>query len=203
MRRAVAVTLAVAAGAALWSMGVTYSEYSAAGGAPDGANETAAERTEKRTLANRLRRMMPSRRFVVIDHTHNRLYLREGNRVVLDALCSTGSGFVLTDGKHRWVFDTPIGKFSVQTKLTNPVWRKPDWAFVEEGLEIPTDPSERFERGALGEYGLYLGNGYLIHGTLYERLLGRSVTHGCIRVGRDDLRLLYRSVDVGTPVYIY
>ena len=28
----------------------------------------------------------------------------------------------------------------------------------------------------------------MIHGTLYERLLGRAVSHGCIRVGRDDLR---------------
>ena len=57
--------------------------------------------------------------------------------------------------------------------------------------------------GLLGEYALYFGNGYLIHGTLYERYLRRSVSHGCIRVGRDDLREVYRVAPIGTPIYIY
>jgi L,D-transpeptidase YbiS len=43
----------------------------------------------------------------------------------------------------------------------------------------------------------------MIHGTLYERLLGRSVSHGCIRVGRDDLRKIYRAASVGTPIFIF
>ena len=43
----------------------------------------------------------------------------------------------------------------------------------------------------------------MIHGTLYERLLGRSVSHGCIRVGRDDLRQVYRAASVGTPIFIF
>jgi L,D-transpeptidase YbiS len=43
----------------------------------------------------------------------------------------------------------------------------------------------------------------MIHGTLYERLLGRPITHGCIRVGRDDLRFIAAAVRPGTPVYIF
>jgi lipoprotein-anchoring transpeptidase ErfK/SrfK len=43
----------------------------------------------------------------------------------------------------------------------------------------------------------------MIHGTLYERLLGRSVTHGCVRVGRDPLRTIVRQVKVGSQVFIY
>jgi hypothetical protein len=73
----------------------------------------------------------------------------------------------------------------VLSKLANPVWRKPDWAFVEEGEPIPKDPGDRLEYGSLGEYALYFGNGYMIHGTLYERLLGRPVSHGCVRLGRE------------------
>jgi L,D-transpeptidase YbiS len=101
------------------------------------------------------------------------------------------------------VFATPTGRFEILSKTKNPVWKKPDWAFIEEGQPIPKDPSERFAYGELGEYALALGDGYLIHGTLYERLLGRSVTHGCIRLGRDDLRKLYASTRVGTAVYIF
>jgi L,D-transpeptidase YbiS len=43
----------------------------------------------------------------------------------------------------------------------------------------------------------------MIHGTLYERLLGRSVTHGCIRLGKEDLRKVFGAVPIGTPIYIY
>jgi lipoprotein-anchoring transpeptidase ErfK/SrfK len=120
-------------------------------------------------------------------------------------VCSAGSGMVLREeqGSRVWVFDTPRGVFHVLSKIENPVWKKPDWAFVEEGEPIPADPADRIEYGMLGEYALYFGNGFMIHGTLYERLLGRSVTHGCIRLGRDDLRTLYRNAPVGTPIYIF
>jgi len=101
--------------------------------------------------------------------------------------------------KREWVFDTPRGRFEVLSKAQNPVWRKPDWAFVEEGAPIPKNPADRLDYGSLGEYALYFGNGYMIHGTLYERLLGRAVSHGCIRVGRDDLRKVWASAGIGTP----
>ena len=173
----------------------------------DDALERSARRARARarTLAARVRRSGPSGIHIVVDQTHNRLYLKRGERVLREAVCSAGSGMVLREGEkgRTWVFDTPRGVFRVQTKVKNPVWRKPDWAFVEEGKPIPRNPAERLERGTLGEYALYLGDGYLIHGTLYERLLGRSVTHGCIRLGRDDLRAVYAATPIGTPVYIY
>jgi L,D-transpeptidase YbiS len=122
---------------------------------------------------------------------------------VLSGLCSTGSGIRLKDSKNTWEFHTPQGKFTVKNKMKNPVWKKPDWAFVEELEPIPTDPSKRLERGMLGEFGLYFGNGYLVHGTLYERLLGRNVSHGCVRVGRDDLRKIYAECPIGTPIFIF
>ena len=43
----------------------------------------------------------------------------------------------------------------------------------------------------------------MIHGTLYTRLLGRNVTHGCIRLGKEDLRAVWAAAPIGTPVYIY
>jgi L,D-transpeptidase YbiS len=160
---------------------------------------------QNRKLRAALGRMAPQGLFVVVDQSQNRLYLKQGDRVLLTAICSSGSGMVLRDEgtNRRWVFDTPRGGFTVQSKLRNPAWRRPDWAFVEDGLPVPRNPADRLEYGSLGEYALYLGDGYLIHGTLYERLLGRSVTHGCIRLGRDDLRTVYKLVPIGTPVFIF
>ena len=68
---------------------------------------------------------------------------------------------------------------------------------------MPTDPEQRFESDVLGEYGLGFGKGYFIHGTLYARLLGKNVTHGCIRLHDDDLQKVYQLSKIGTPVMIF
>ncbi len=159
-----------------------------------------------KTLKRKLKNFMPRGKYVVIDSVHNRLFLRQGRKTILDAVCSAGSGAVLVDtpSGRKWIFDTPRGEFRILSKKENPVWKKPDWAFIEEGEPIPKDPSKRIEYGVLGEYALYFSNdGYLIHGTLYERLLGRSITHGCIRLGSEDLRILYKATRIGTKIYIY
>ena len=96
-----------------------------------------------------------------------------------------------------------VSEWALDNRVEDPAWRKPDWAFVEEGKPVPKNAADRIEYGTLGEYALYLEDGYMIHGTLYERLLGRSVSHGCVRVGRDDLRVFWKGAPIGTPVYIF
>jgi L,D-transpeptidase ErfK/SrfK len=167
---------------------------------------TARLQGRERQLQARLKAAAPRGVYIVIDQTLNRLYLKKDDDILLEAVCSAGSGMVLKEGggkKRQWVFDTPRGSFEVLSRAENPVWRKPDWAFIEEGQPIPKNPADRFEYGSLGEYALYLGDGYMIHGTLYERLLGRAVSHGCVRVGRDDLRKVWAAAKIGTRVYIY
>jgi len=162
-------------------------------------------RRRERQLEAVASRTAPSGDYIVIDRTHNTLYVRHGRDVVLAAVCSAGSGATLVDpdGQREWTFATPRGRFTIMAKREAPVWRKPDWAFIEEGQPVPANPSDRLEYGALGEFALDLGDGYMIHGTLYETLLGRSVSHGCVRLGREDLRQVYAATHVGTPVYIF
>jgi L,D-transpeptidase YbiS len=141
--------------------------------------------------------------FILVDTARNRLYLRKGGQVLLEAVCSTGSGVELVSADKKWTFRTPRGAFRVISKTHDPVWRKPDWAFLEEGEPVPRMDRDRFESGVLGEYALGIGDGYFIHGTLYTRLLGTNVTHGCIRLGGDDLAVLAKKVPIGTRVFIY
>lgn len=173
----------------------------------------AAERAVPRTLQARykalskqLTQLAPPQHYIVVDTARNRLYIKRRQEIMLDAIASTGSGTILDkpgEGNNQWVFDTPRGEFVVQSKLTNPVWVKPDWAFIEEGLMVPKNPAERMEPGVLGDYALGFGKGYFIHGTLYTRLLGKNVTHGCIRLNDQDLKSVYQLARVGTPIMIF
>jgi Uncharacterized protein conserved in bacteria len=75
---------------------------------------------------------------------------------------------------------------------------------LKKGFPIPPKghPS-RYESGTLGDYALSIGDGYLIHGTLYQRFLGQAVTHGCVRMGDEDLEAVYKTLQSGSKVYIY
>jgi len=176
---------------------------------PNGAGATRKLQTklvaQNKQFATALDKLGPAGTYVVVDQTQNRLYIMNDDKIVRTAVCSAGSGMVLkaAGSSKKWVFDTPRGVFKVRNKISNPIWKKPDWAFAEEGKTLPTNPEDRFESGTLGKYALYLEDGYMIHGTLYTRLLGRSVTHGCIRLGPDDLQAVWDAVPVGSSVYIF
>nr|CBX29520.1 hypothetical protein N47_J05010 [uncultured Desulfobacterium sp.] len=156
-------------------------------------------------LKQKLGSFNPNGVYIVIDTGLNRLYLKRGSKTIQEAIVSCGSGNILKDpsGKRQWVFDTPMGEYHVKSKKISPVWTRPDWAFIEEGEAIPKDPSQRIEKGVLGDYALGFGNGYFIHGTLYTRLLGRNVSHGCIRVGDKDLKTIYNAAELGTRIFIF
>jgi L,D-transpeptidase YbiS len=156
-------------------------------------------------LKKKISNLSPKGTYLVIDTAKNRIYVKKGDQTLKEIVVSTGSGSILKDpkGNRQWVFDTPRGERTVRLKKTNPVWTKPDWAFIEEGEDIPKNFKDRIETGILGDYAFELGDAYMIHGTLYTRLLGRNVTHGCVRVGDKDLKELYETIPIGTKVLIF
>ncbi|HOF87997.1 MAG TPA: L,D-transpeptidase family protein, partial [Armatimonadota bacterium] len=94
---------------------------------------------------------------------------------------------------ERW--NTPIGRLQVQTKVVNPSWYRPSWA---GGGVVPPGPSN-----PLGDRWIGLSRpGYGIHGTNDPRTIGRTVSHGCIRLFPAHIRTLYAHVAVGDPVLI-
>lgn len=156
-------------------------------------------------LKRRIANLSPRELHIVIDTANNVLYLKKAEQIIRKCIISCGSGNILSEpgGGRKWIFDTPKGEFFVKSKIKDPYWIKPDWAFIEEGKDFPKDSTDRVEADFLGEYALGFGDGYFIHGTLYTRLLGRNVTHGCIRVGDEDLRELYRAASIGTKIFIF
>ena len=85
-------------------------------------------------------------------------------------------------------------------------------AAAGEGAEIvaagniivpPFGTNQRKYGGVLGTHRLNIGDGYALHGTNRPETVGRSVSHGCVRLRNEDIAVLYGIVKIGTPVYIY
>lgn len=108
----------------------------------------------------------------------------------------------LKDGRWLTVQDSVVGiRDSAGTFSALPT---DEHIVFDSTLFIPPfGTRNRQVSGELGAYALDLGDGYLLHGTPYLDSLGSAATHGCIRLGDEDIEWLYRHVGRGTPVYIY
>jgi len=81
----------------------------------------------------------------------------------------------------------------------NPTWynRGSTWA-ENMPASLPPGPGN-----PLGTRAITLnGGGVLIHGTSDGWSIGRSVSHGCIRMYISDVEQLFEHVYIGMPVYI-
>lgn len=96
---------------------------------------------------------------------------------------------------------TPTADFVISIRLRNPDYIAPDggvYAYNTSG-------------NPLGDYFLKLAQpekadrplaGYGIHGTPDDSDVGRSISHGCIRMRNLDVKELYLLCPVGTPVHV-
>lgn len=75
---------------------------------------------------------------------------------------------------------TPRGNYRIINKAMNPGGR---FGVRWMGMNIP-------------------GGGYGIHGTDTPEAIGKSISHGCVRMFNNDVTELYNLVPIGTPVSI-
>ncbi|KQL40120.1 hypothetical protein AN960_07540 [Bacillus sp. FJAT-25509] len=86
---------------------------------------------------------------------------------------------------------TPTGKFKIVNKIKNRPWYKEN---IPGGA--PNNP--------LGKrwMGLSVGSAYGIHGNANESSIGKSVSHGCIRMHNSEIEWLFDQINVGATVII-
>ncbi len=84
--------------------------------------------------------------------------------------------------------ETPIGDFYVQAAF------RPKERFFGDYA---------FETSAYSKFSEWPGGGIIgLHGTSKPQLLGRAVSHGCVRMSNAAARALKRLIRPGTPVKI-
>ncbi len=97
-------------------------------------------------------------------------------------------------------YQTPTGRFVVQTMQVNPPWNVPnsEWAGDLAGETIPGgDPKNPLVARWIGFNGSV---GF--HGTASAGSLGTAASHGCVRMAPSDVIDLYKRVEIGTPVFV-
>ena len=100
---------------------------------------------------------------------------------------------------------TPMGRMYIRRKKFRPTWYVPASIAKEHRKKgdplppkVPPGPLN-----PLGEYALYLSkSGYLVHGTNKPASIGLRATHGCIRLYPEDIKRLFESTPLKTPVKI-
>lgn len=102
-------------------------------------------------------------------------------------------------GREGW--HTPTGTAKIQRKRKHPTWTPPPSIRAENPNlpeSVPPGPNN-----PLGDYALDLGwQAILIHSTNYPRGIGKRSSHGCIRLYPEDIKTLFNTVSLGTPVTI-
>jgi lipoprotein-anchoring transpeptidase ErfK/SrfK len=123
---------------------------------------------------------------LVLKLREHRLYVYQGDQVK--------ASYPVAIGRLGW--ETPTGDFHVLEMVRNPGWTNP---FT--GEVTPPGPDN-----PLGERWIAFwtnGKQYIgFHGTPNRDTVGRSASHGCIRMYNEDVRKLYDQVEVGTPVKV-
>lgn len=98
-------------------------------------------------------------------------------------------------GRMNW--QTPLGKTYISEKKRNPTWTPPASIRAEHAAKgdilpavVPAGPNN-----PLGTRALRLGlPSYLIHGTNKPYGVGMRVSHGCVRMRKEDIEALFELV---------
>ncbi|MCC6676746.1 MAG: L,D-transpeptidase family protein [Phycisphaerales bacterium] len=96
---------------------------------------------------------------------------------------------------------TPVGEFTVKpkSKLVNPPWTNPQTG-ERFGADDPKNPIGEHWIGieGLGDSKQYTGFG--LHGTIEPDSIGQQKSMGCVRLGTDDIALLYELLKEGVSI---
>ena len=104
-------------------------------------------------------------------------------------------------GIGREGLSTPTGKTEIVRKKDGPTWR-PTPRMRKEDPELPESVPPGPDN-PLGTHALYLGwPAYLIHGTNRPYGIGRRVSSGCIRLYPENIKMLFKEIEVGTEVNV-
>ena len=123
---------------------------------------------------------------LVVQRGKRRVVVYKGEKVV--------AKYPIAVGKAGW--ETPIGAFTVINKEEDPIFKS-----FKTGIIIEPGPDNPLGVRWIGIWTdgkTQLG----FHGTDQPELIGKAVSHGCMRMHNKDVIALYKHVTIGTVVQV-
>ncbi len=128
----------------------------------------------------------PDEIHLVVKLKTKKVYVYQGNEII--------ANYAIAVGKPGW--ETPKGTYRVFEQEINPIFKS-----FKTGLIIKAGPENPLGPRWIGIWTdgkTRLG----FHGTNQPELIGKAVSHGCIRMHNQDVTALYEKVKVGTVVKV-
>ncbi len=123
---------------------------------------------------------------LVVRLKARRVFVYQGDKVL--------KSFPVAIGKAGW--ETPKGSFKVFSMEVDPIFKSfKTGEYIYPGPNNPLGPRWI---GIWTDGKTQLG----FHGTNQPKLIGRAVSHGCIRMKNEDVMKLYEKVKIGTLVKV-
>jgi len=153
-----------------------------------------------RGVKPRIRRVRPAVRLVDLRRRNATIVTvdRNGHRLRLFKRLRYDRSYPIAVGAAG--FETPAGIRHVLSRQVNPAWTAPNrpWAGTYAGRTVPGGAPDNPLRARF----IDLGDGIGIHGTSESFSIGKSASHGCIRMHVSDVIELFPRVPLGAPVLI-
>jgi hypothetical protein len=159
----------------------------------------------KRELDSRMKfvNSLKSENFYLSVSTRDRkIRFYYGDTVLREADLVVGEQKTVKAGDKSWTFIPLKGAFPIEAKLVHHAWRIPEWVYAMNGQPIPAERPAVPD--ALGEYVLFLPDGYAIHTPPAEDSPLEGAKPGSYMVSEDFMRAVWPRITRGTTqVYIF
>lgn len=119
-------------------------------------------------------------KWIDIDLSEQRLYMKEGDESVASFLISSG----------KWS-PTPTGQWRIWTKLRYTRMTGGSKA-LNTFYDLPNVP-----------YVMYYYQGYGIHGAYWHNNFGQPMSHGCVNMKPEEAGIVFNWAEVGTKVVVH
>ena len=123
---------------------------------------------------------------LLLNLKKRRVFVYQGQKII--------ASYPVAIGRRGW--ETPTGQFRVIQMVREPVWEHP---FT--GQLVPSGKNNPLGARWIGFWtdgANFIG----FHGTPQENLIGRAVSHGCVRMRDRDIKALFERVQIGTSVIV-
>jgi hypothetical protein len=140
--------------------------------------------------------------YLSVDTRDRKIRFYYGDTVLREADLVVGEQKTVKSGDKTWTFIPLKGAFPIEAKLVRHAWRIPEWVYAMNGQPVPAERPA--VPNALGEYVLFLPDGYAIHTPPAEGSPLQGAKPGSYMVPEDFMRAIWPRIHKDkTQVYIY